>query len=308
MKNYFGFKLIGKAFFPLWLIFYFFVIVPYVIFIIKMKEIPPTETPYLNIFIFLFLLILVFFFIHFYLTRIMIENITYKENPITFNGKFRQFVWLILKGILFSIITVFVYMPWFGRDIYRFFINNSSYEGESFVFQGKGRDLFFIIIVTLLIPVIVLTILMVKIFTITPGEVSTSYMVINQILTCIIMIPYIYSVYKWTINIDFKNYKIKWETELMPSCKKIALEVLLSIITIGIYYPMAMVKLYAYFAKRTIAQSGDLKRSFGFETDHTNDFLFIWGQTLLTIITVGIYSPWAICKIGTRILNRTYIE
>ncbi len=308
MKNYFGFKLTGKAFFPLWLIFYFFVIVPYVIFIIKMKEIPPTETPYLNIFIFLFLLTLVIFFISFYLTRIMIENITYKENPFTFNGKFRQFVWLILKGILFSIITVFVYMPWFIRDIYSFFINNSSYEGESFVFQGKGRDLFFIIIVTLLIPVIVLTILMVKIFTITPGEVSTSYMVINQILTCIIMIPYTYSVYKWTINIDFKNYKIKWETELMPSCKKIALEVLLSIITIGIYSPMAMVKLYAYFAKRTIAQSGDLKRSFGFETDHTNDFFFLCCQTLLTIITVGIYSPWAICKIGTRILNRTYIE
>lgn len=234
--------------------------------------------------------------------------VLYKDNTITFNGKFRQFVGLILKGILLTIITLCVYMPWFIRDIYRFFVNNSSYKNESFVFQSKGSELFFIIIVTLLIPIIVLTVLTVKIFTLTPGEVSTSYMVVNQIVIWIIMIPYVYSVYKWMINIDFKNYKIKWETELVPSCKKIALEVLLSIITVGIYYPMAMIKLYAYFVKRTIAQSGDVKRSFGFETDNTNDFLFIWGQILLTIITIGIYTPWAVCKIGTRILNRTYIE
>jgi uncharacterized membrane protein YjgN (DUF898 family) len=308
MKNYFGFNLTGKEFFPIWIIFYLILIVPYVILTIKIQNIPPAEVPSLTIFICLFLLILVAFFISFYLTRISIENITYKDTQITFNGKFRQFVGLVLKGILLSIITLFVYAAWFVKDIYRFFVNDSSYKNEPFVFQGKGKDLFLIIIVTLLIPIIVLTIIMARIFTLTPGEVSTSYMIINQIVIWLICIPYMYSFYKWMINIDFKNYKIRWETELVPSCKKIALEILLSIITIGIYFPMAMIKLYAYFAERTIAQSGDVKRRFGFETDYVNDFKFIWGQMLLTIITIGIYAPWAISKIGTRILKRTYIE
>jgi len=82
----------------------------------------------------------------------------------------------------------------------------------------------------------------------------------------------------------------------------------LNVITIGIYFPMAMIKLYKYFAERTVAQSGEIKRKFGFETDNLHDFLFIWGQMLLTLITTGIYYPWAINKIGKRILNRTYLE
>ena len=308
MKDYFGFNLRGKDFFPIWIIFYLIFIVPYVILAIKIQNIPPAEVPSLMIFICLFLLILVGFFISFYLTRIVIENITYKNTPITFNGNFSQYVWLVLKGIFLSIITLFVYVAWFVRDIYRFFVNNSSYKNEPFVFQGKGRDLFLIIIVTALIPIIVLTIVMARIFILTPGELSTSYRIIYQIVIWLICIPYMYSTYKWMINIDFKNYKIRWETELVPSCKKIALEILLSILTIGIYFPMAMIKLYAYFAERTIAQSGDVKRRFGFEPDNINDFLFIWSQMLLTIITIGIYAPWAISKIGTRILKRTYIE
>ena len=76
----------------------------------------------------------------------------------------------------------------------------------------------------------------------------------------------------------------------------------------GIYIPMAMIKLYAYFTEKTIAQSEEGIRRFGFETDNLNDFLFIWGQTLLTIITLGIYYPWSISKIGKRILSRTYLE
>jgi len=110
------------------------------------------------------------------------------------------------------------------------------------------------------------------------------------------------------VNIDYKNYNIQWETKFWNSCGKLALEILLSIITIGIYFPMAMLKLYKYFIERTIAQSGDIKRKFGFDADNINDFLFIWGQILLTIITIGIYSPWSLSKIGTRILNRTYLE
>ena len=124
----------------------------------------------------------------------------------------------------------------------------------------------------------------------------------------IIVIPYMYFVYKWMVNIDYKNYNVKWETEFWNSCGKIALEILLSVITVGIYYPMAMIKLYKYFTEKTIAQSGEIRRKFGFDADNINDFLFIWGQILLTIITLGVYYPWSISKIGKRILSRTYLE
>ncbi len=308
MKNYFGFNLTGKELLPIWLLFYFLIIAPYVFFIIKMQDIQQEATPFVMLFIFFFLLVLVAFFITFYLAKLMIENFTYKDKPLIFNGKFGKFVGVILGGLLLSIITLGVYMAWFNRNIHRFFINNSAYENEFFAFQGKGGRLFVIYLLTLFLPIIALTIIMTQVFMVNSADPSTSYMIIQQIITWIIMIPYMYLVYKWMVNIDYKNYNIKWETEFWNSCGKLALEIFLSVITLGIYFPMAMIKLYAYFTERTIAQSGEVKRKFGFETDNINDFLFLWGQILLTIITLGIYYPWAICKIGTRILSRTYLE
>jgi len=70
--------------------------VPYVLLILKMKNIQSGAAPSGMIFVFLFILILIAFFITFYLMKIMIENIQYKDNPIIFNGKFGKFVGLKL--------------------------------------------------------------------------------------------------------------------------------------------------------------------------------------------------------------------
>ncbi|PKP17727.1 MAG: hypothetical protein CVU06_12835 [Bacteroidetes bacterium HGW-Bacteroidetes-22] len=308
MKNYFGFNLTAKKLLPIWLIFYFLFITSYVVLINSMKNIQSGTTPSGMLFLFLFLLFLVAFFISFYIAKIIIENFTYKDKPIIFNGKFGKFVGLILVGLLLSIITLGVYMAWFIRNIHRFFVNNSVYENESFTFQGKGGRLFVIVLLTIFLPIIALTIIMSKVFMVNPEHVSISNMIFQQIISWMIMIPYIYFIYKWMVNIDYKNYNIRWETEFWNSCGKLALEIFLSVITIGIYSPMAVIKLYAYFTERTIVQSGDVKRKFGFDTDNINDFLFIWGQILLTIITLGIYYPWSISKIGKKILSRTYLE
>ena len=123
----------------------------------------------------------------------------------------------------------------------------------------------------------------------------------------IIMIPYIYFIYKWMVNISYKNFTIFWETNFWNSCGKIFLEILLVILTLGIYFPMAMIRLYKYFADRTVATSEERKLQFGYDADQLNDFLFLWGQTLLTILTLGIYYPWAMCKTWNRILSRTYL-
>ena len=71
---------------------------------------------------------------------------------------------------------------------------------------------------------------------------------------------------------------------------------------------MATLKLYKYFTERTVANNGEIKRKFGFDSDNMNDFLFIWGQILLTIITLGIYYPWSICKTHKRLISKTYLE
>ena len=308
MKNYFGFTLSAKQLLPVWLIFYALFIIPYVLLIFQLKNIQPGTPPSGMIFLYLFLLILAAFSITFYFTKLTIENVQYNNKPITFNGTFGKYFGVMLGGFLLSIITLGIYSPWFIRNICRFFVDNSVYENEPFSFKGKGGKLFLIITFSLLIPIIILSVILAKAFVIVPGQFSLSFFLTQQALVWLIMIPYIYLVYKWEVNIDYKNFNLTWDTKFLDACGKLALELFLTFITLGIYYPMAMMKLYSYFTHRTILISADSKKIFGFEEDHINDFLFIWGQLLLSLITLGIYYPWMISKVGSRILSRTYIE
>ena len=69
---------------------------------------------------------------------------------------------------------------------------------------------------------------------------------------------------------------------------------LLSMVTLGIYFPWAWVRLFKLRASHTLIN--------GKEVIFTGTGLKLFGiclvNILLTIITLGIYSPWAICKIS----------
>jgi len=306
MKNYFSFNLTGRKLLPIWILFLLCFIAPYTTLVVSMRNIKPD-----NILVYLFfpvflVLMIIAFVLMFYILKLAIENISFKDKTIAFHGKFGDYIGVFLLGFFLSIITFGIYLAWFIRDIHRFFINNSSYESEFLKFQGKGGKLFVILLLTMMLPVILLTVAL-STYLIKNGSPVPYGMLTGQLVMTILMIPYLYFIYKWMVNIDYKNYTVSWETNVWKSCGKIAVEIILSVITVGIYMPLAMLRLYKYFTDRTVAASADRKHRFGYDIDQLNDFLFIWGQTLLTIITLGIYYPWAICKTGNRILGKTYL-
>src|SRR6478609_1160064 len=287
MKHYFDFELTGKKLLPIWLLFYACFITPYVFLIIRLQNMQLGGIPPLYIFPMFLVLFLIAFILIFYISKLIIEHISFKEKSIVFGGSFGEFIGQMILGYFLSVITFGIYMPWFIRKMHSFFVDNSSYDSNPFTFQGKGGKLFQILTLTLVLPMIIMSFVLVKFAMNHIGQqmpVYTPY--IQQIIMFIILIPYMYFVYKWTVNIDFKNYNISWDTNFWNSCGKIAIEILLSVITLGIYLPMASLKLYKYFTERTVANNGEIKREFGFDSDNMNDFLFIWGQLLLTIVTL----------------------
>ncbi len=306
MKDYFNFSLTGKKFFPIWILFLLCFAAPYMTLLLKMTSFRQGGTSPALIFPILILLFLVAFVFSFYMAKLMIENVIFKDMPVKFSGSFGEFLWKVILGLFLTIITIGIYMAWFIADLQRYFVNNSSYDSESLEFKGKGGKLFVILLLTLMLPMIVLIALMPMLII---GHPENAKMVglLFQIVMVIVLVPYIYCFYKWMVNISYKGYIISWETKFWNSCAKIAMEIILSIVTVGIFAPLAMVRLYEYFADRTYAISGDAKLKFGYEIDQLNDFLFIWGQILLTIITLSVYYPWAYCKIRSRILSKTYL-
>lgn len=306
MKNYFSFNLTGRKLFPIWILFLILFFAPYMTLVMKMQNIQDANSSLLLFFPLFVLLLIVAYLIMFYIAKLAIENIAFNDKSIVFNGTFGSYFGKILLGFFLSVITLGVYMAWFVRNIMSFFIDNSSYDSNAFKFKGKGSKLFVIILLTLFVPIILVTVIM-TLFRIGNSDQIYLMMIIQQVAMLIIMIPYIYFVYKWMVNIDYKLFNVSWKTNFWNSCGKIAIEMILSIVTVGIYGPLAMVRLYKYFTEKTFAQSESQQFQFGYDIEPLNDFLFIWGQSLLTIITLGIYYPWAFSKIGDRILGKTYL-
>ena len=307
MKNYFDFTLTGKKLLPIWLIFLIAFWAPYFTLIIQMNNIQPGTKPPLFIFPLLLLLIIIAFAVTFYITKMAIENVSFKGQSIVFKGTFGKFFGTVLLGLFLSIITLGIYTAWFIRNLHRYYIDNSSFDSQEFKFQGKGGKLFVIILLTVIIPVIVLSIIIGRTMMNDPENMKSA-MIIQQLVTFIILIPYMYLIYKWMVNIDYKGLTISWETNFWSSCGKILIEFILVIITLGIYMPMAWLRLYKYFTDKTVLTNSDRRLVFGFDKAQLSDFLFIWGQVLLTIITLSLYYPWAFSKVGKRILSKTYLE
>jgi len=326
MKEYFKFRLTGKAFLPVWLLFMVLFVAPYSFVQYKLQGFQPYQahealqvlSSMLQWYVVLFFLMIIEYVFIFIIVRMSIENTAFKEKSFSFNGRTREFLGVFIPGFILTIITFGIYSPWFMKNVYSFFSRKTSYNSENFEFKGKGEDLFLIILFTIFIPMLIILVAVMifsfsMIFSLsdrsqfsTPD--NTLYTVFMVLVVLVIMIPSLYFVYKWMVDLKYKNYTIRWETKFWNAGSKMVQEILLSVITLGIYLPLAILRLYKYFAERTIARSPEKSKKFGYDIDPWNDFLFIWGQVLLTFITLGIYYAWAYCRISERIMNKTFVE
>ena len=306
MKKYFDFVLTGKTFFPVWIIFYVVILIPYFAVIFFMEKSGDQGSPWIALVV--LVMMLASFVFHYYLVKLSVNHLKYDGTLLAFDGKISGYLGKVLLGFLLTLITLGIYMAWFTRNIMRYFVNNTSLKSSPFSFLGKGGRLFVILLLTLL-PIMAVSFFigdaMTRAGTSTEGLGSGTLFI--QAIVMLVMIPYMYCVYKWMVDVQYKEYHIKWNTTFWASCGQILVQVLLTMITFGIYFPMAYLRLYKYFVDRTVAEKPDEVRNFGLDLDAMPDFLFVWGQTLLTIVTLGIYYPWALAKIGQRFLSKTYL-
>lgn len=327
MKNYFKFNLTSNKIFPIWIAYMVLFLIPYIFVQYKIQglkaqphdpqaslEMAGSALKWYSVMV---ILILIEYVILFFFARLAIGAIQFKEKSFIFLGELGAFLKVLIPGFLFTIITIGIYSPWYIRNLIEFYAKNTLYKDDKFKFKGEGSDLFLIILFTMIIPMIFLFVI-VMILAVIAGfrglsttanpTTITMYAALVVFIIALLVIPYIYYSSKWKINFKIKDYSIQWETRFWDSAAKIAVEILFSLITIGIYTPLASLKLLKYFGERTIARSPDSAKKFGYDLEAREDFVFIWKQILLTIVTIGLYYPKAICNVGSRIIEKVYIE
>lgn len=305
MKQYFDFTVTGKQLLPAWLLIWVLVYIPNGVnqYISTMHlSLGFTKTQDL---IYQLGLMLVSYLVIFFFIKKVIEGVRYKEHNVKVDLDFFSYLTSVLVGFLLTIVTLGFYSPWFIRKITRLFCNNSTLDSEGFQFLGSGGKLL-LIMLGFFIPLVILLIGYSMYAALGSPSSIAEFGIIPIVL--IITLAFVYYFYKWFVDVDYKDYHIEWETEFWDSFGVILMQLLLTIVTLGIYLPMAYLRLYEYFSERTIARSVDVTLQFGFEYETKRDFLFIWGQLLLTLVTLGIYYPWAFANVGKRFLSQTYLE
>ncbi len=308
MKNYFRFNLEGKTLLPAWIGMILLVVVPYIAMIYLTGQATANYEKPTAMWLIVPILFVSFPVCNFYIIRIMIESLEYNGESLRSDITLGRFYGIYISGMLLSIITLGIYSPWFITKMQSYISEKTSYKSREFIFMGEAGNLFGILTLTLILPMIALIVFVIFAFP-EHKAVTTTETIIQQVLTWVIMIPYIYYLYKWTFNFKHNGYHIKWNTENIPAMGKVAKEILLSIITLGIYYPMAWIRLYEYFIHKTESNVVDNQQiRFGYDIEAKDDYLYLWKQILLSIVTLGIYYPWAISNVGKRILDKTYME
>jgi len=215
------------------------------------------------------------------------------------------------------VITAGIYYPWFMTRITRYLAGETSYKGSPLRFEGKGGRLFVIVLLTLLIPIIVIAVI-VGLLGVRWGDLSDAFYSPVQVLLMILiglillafLSAYVYGVYRWVFtNLRYEAHAVRWTTDFWGAVAFVWVQLLLSIITIGIYAPAAYIQLYRYFVNRTVIDKEEqLLGGLVFEGRVGRGFGLLWGQGLLCLITAGIYTPWAAARVGKWYLSNTSFQ
>ncbi|MBN2638241.1 MAG: DUF898 family protein [Bacteroidales bacterium] len=307
MKKYFDFTLTGKVLFPLWMLYWLFFLMPnYSVLVYRnylLNDHPVSHFKLITVLVTIAIMALSVVF-HYYFNRIYINYSGFGGHSFRFTGKLGSFLEMILPNIFLTIITLSFYFPWLIKAYANYFVEHTEYKDHKSFFLGSGKGIFGIYMLVL-VPTIIASIFLVVFKSNYTGDIPT-YNWVN-LVEYIFMIPAAYLFIKWLLNFKYKEYHIYLASKFWPSLWKIMVQLFYSMITIGIYIPVMYVKLYEYFVAQIVVEKSDSTFKLGFEEDVMDDFLFLWAQTLLSLVTIGIYTPWAISKIGNRFFRRTFI-
>lgn len=264
--------------------------------------------------------------------RIALPRLSIGEKRFEFRGEVGRFVGMMFLGVFLTVITLGIYLPWFVKRLASYLCSETRFGGETPEFLGKPIKLLLIYLPFLLVmaAIIVVVIFVTLGSDLAPGELFGGYessgygfhedltpasgmsfvaSIIAFFFVLLLYIPFTYLTYRWYVNFSCGGATISWKTSFWPSCVFILGQACLTIITIGIYWPAATLRLYSYFAQRTVIErEGRDEGKLGFEGPIGEGFGLLWGQALLCIITLGFYIPWGYAKVGKWILENSYYE
>jgi uncharacterized membrane protein YjgN (DUF898 family) len=305
MKNYLSFHLDGKQLFPYWISTFLLGIVLVIIYVIRSRAILAGDNSFATsvmLVLTFVLLVGVIYVFYYYVLKFSIDSTEYQGERLTTSYTISEFLKTFLFGAFLSLITLGVYLPWFVQRLMVFFIEGSSYKGVRYKFDGDGLTLFGILTLLVVVPIVALSFISIAIY----GPQSVEEGILLNIYQLVVMAPLYTLLLKWMVDGSYNGYQISLKVDFFRFMGFIFVHMLLTVITVGIYFPLFYLNIYKYVLSHTSCENAAGDRvALDYDLERGADFMLIWGQLLLTIVTAGIYLPWAYAKIMQRVLSKT---
>src|ERR1035437_4867798 len=121
MKSYLNFTLKGSQFFPVWIAFFFFFLIPMHLLLGEFNELiasdVPAEGPSKMFFLYLAIVLVMAFIFILFITKLVIQSIEFNGIKVICDYNTGKYIGIIISGLGLSIVTIGIYIPWFVRNI-----------------------------------------------------------------------------------------------------------------------------------------------------------------------------------------------
>ena len=222
----------------------------------------------------------------------------------------REYTMMCLKGVLLSTVTLGIYTPWFIKKLTAYFAENTAYNTNFFEFHGKGSSLFIYMVLLVAIPAFLYETVINEIAPLATFAMYQAGLTVTLVFILLVLLICFYEALyiRWYINMTYGRKRIMSSVQCGKAGWFIFGQVLLSGITLCLYLPMATIRIWRYYATRTVIGEDNIEKILGFSMTPKRDYFFILGQMLLTAITLGIYFPWGYARTMSRLIRQTYDE
>jgi uncharacterized membrane protein YjgN (DUF898 family) len=215
-----------------------------------------------------------------------------KSYAFSFKAKTSELYGLLLKNIVFTLLTLGLYIPYARTNLRKFIWKSSSLNSFPFLFKGNPQALLKSYSILLVIFVAMSAINHAITTFVVKGDVILTYVhaFITYTVIFVVFTWAKYGAYSYLVNnssyrsVHFKMNKGGAKNHLLHSI----LGTILSILTLGIYYPFMACKLEKIRWNKT--QYGTSPFTYFAEG---GEYAKLWFKgVILTLLTAGLYYPW----------------
>lgn len=235
-------------------------------------------------------------------TEELVSEKTYIQERLVYSGNGTELAILMFKNLALTVFTLGIYWAWGRTNTRRYLWGKISFLDDRGSYTGSGIELFrgwAIIACVYIIAVVVMNVL---------TRFSPLFVIGTFPLYIYLIALAVYGGTRYRLS------RTKWRetTFAMERDKESTREfvwlhykgILLSLVTLGLYFPVFQNKRRSFLVNRT--RFGTAK--FNYIEDNGSFFRIFFKNLFFIVITLGIYSPWAILDLLKYKLHHSNVE